>query len=202
VRIGIPRVLNLYSTGPFFRTYLEAIGIQKQNVVFSDETTEEMWVEGRQVRLDRPLLPLEGRAGAHPPPALQGAHGEEAAQVHLLPHPHAREQLRVDTMDNASCPIVAGAPDVMKAAFTKEVDFFATRGIEFLDPALSFEEPNADGAAHVRDLRPAPRHHRGRERPRLHREGWKALNQFDQDVQEKGRAILETVEARTASRSS
>ena len=28
-------------------------------------------------------------------------------------------------MDNASCPIVAGTPDVMKAAFTKEVDFFA-----------------------------------------------------------------------------
>ena len=26
-----------------------------------------------------------------------------------------------DTMDNASCPIVAGAPDVMKAAFTKAV---------------------------------------------------------------------------------
>ena len=44
-------------------------------------------------------------------------------------------------MDNASCPIVAGAPDVMKAAFTKEVDFFATRGIEYLDPALSFVEP-------------------------------------------------------------
>ena len=32
-------------------------------------------------------------------------------------------------MDTASCPIVAGAPDVMKAAFTKEVDFFAERGI-------------------------------------------------------------------------
>ena len=46
-----------------------------------------------------------------------------------------------DTMDNASCPIVAGAPDVMKAAFTKEVDFFATRGIEYLDPAVSFVEP-------------------------------------------------------------
>ena len=43
-------------------------------------------------------------------------------------------------MDNASCPIVAGVPDVMKAAFTKEVDFFATRGIEYLDPALTFIE--------------------------------------------------------------
>jgi predicted nucleotide-binding protein (sugar kinase/HSP70/actin superfamily) len=46
-----------------------------------------------------------------------------------------------DTMDNASCPIVAGTPDVMKAAFTKEVDFFAQRGIEYLDPALTFVEP-------------------------------------------------------------
>jgi predicted nucleotide-binding protein (sugar kinase/HSP70/actin superfamily) len=38
-RIGIPRVLNIYSTAPYFRTYFEALGIPKQNVVFSDETT-------------------------------------------------------------------------------------------------------------------------------------------------------------------
>src|SRR6202000_974686 len=44
-------------------------------------------------------------------------------------------------MDTASCPIVAGAPEVMKAAFTKETDFFATRGIEYLDPAMTFTEP-------------------------------------------------------------
>ncbi len=29
----------------------------------------------------------------------------------------------------------------MKAAFTKEIDFFAERGIEYLDPALTFTEP-------------------------------------------------------------
>src|SRR5258708_28677210 len=46
VRIGMPRVLNMYSTAPWFRTYFEAIGIQKQNVVFTEPTTEEMWVEG------------------------------------------------------------------------------------------------------------------------------------------------------------
>ena len=39
VRIGIPRVLNLYSTGPYFRTYFEALGMPKQNVVFSDDTS-------------------------------------------------------------------------------------------------------------------------------------------------------------------
>ena len=31
-----------------------------------------------------------------------------------------------NVMDGTSCPIVAGVPDVMKAAFTKEVDFFKT----------------------------------------------------------------------------
>ncbi|HTQ42575.1 MAG TPA: BadF/BadG/BcrA/BcrD ATPase family protein, partial [Polyangiaceae bacterium] len=46
VRIGIPRVLNLYSTGPFWRTYFETIGLDTRNVVFSDETSEEMWQAG------------------------------------------------------------------------------------------------------------------------------------------------------------
>jgi predicted nucleotide-binding protein (sugar kinase/HSP70/actin superfamily) len=44
-------------------------------------------------------------------------------------------------MDYASCPIVAGAPNVLKAAFTKEIDFFAQRGITYLDPALTMTEP-------------------------------------------------------------
>src|SRR5215813_1676577 len=56
-RIGIPRVLNIYSTAPFLRTYLEALGIPKQNVVFSDETTEEMWVEGGKYGSIDPCYP-------------------------------------------------------------------------------------------------------------------------------------------------
>ena len=37
--------------------------------------------------------------------------------------------------------LVAGTPDVMKAAFTKETDFFETRGIKYVDPAMTFTEP-------------------------------------------------------------
>ena len=152
------------------------IGIPKQNVVFSDETTEEMWVEGGKYGSIDPCFPSKV-AQAHIHNLLfDAAHREEAAQVHLLPDPHARANFVADTMDNASCPIVAGAPDVMKAAFTKEVDFFATRGIEYLDPALSFVEPTLMRAAHVRDVRAAPRHHRGRERLTPARRRWKALD--------------------------
>ena len=55
--------------GPFWRTYLETLGIQKRNVVFSDDTTEEMWPRAANTARSI-LLPLQGRAGAHPQPAL------------------------------------------------------------------------------------------------------------------------------------
>jgi predicted nucleotide-binding protein (sugar kinase/HSP70/actin superfamily) len=97
-------------------------------------------------------------------------------------------------MDNASCPIVAGAPDVMKAAFTKEMDFFATRGIEYLDPAVSFVEPTLM-ARRLFETFGSRLGVTEDENDHACREAWKALNLFDQDVQEKGRAILETVEA-------
>jgi len=38
-------------------------------------------------------------------------------------------------MDTARARIVAGAPEVMKAAFTKETDFFAQAESRYLDPA-------------------------------------------------------------------
>jgi predicted nucleotide-binding protein (sugar kinase/HSP70/actin superfamily) len=97
-------------------------------------------------------------------------------------------------MDNASCPIVAGCPDVMKAAFTKEVDFFATRGIEYLDPALSFVEPILMRRRLFETFGPRLGVTED-ESDFACKEGWKALDAFERDLQDKGRAILETVEA-------
>jgi predicted nucleotide-binding protein (sugar kinase/HSP70/actin superfamily) len=195
VRIGIPRVLNLYSTAPWFRTYFETLGIAKQCVMFSEPTTEEMWVEGGKYGSIDPCYPSKV-AQAHVHQLLFHTHEPEKKKplkyifFPILTHVN---NFVSDTMDNASCPIVAGAPDVMKAAFTKEVDFFATRGIEYLDPALSFVEPTL---MHRRMFDTFG--------PRLGitedendfacKEGWKALNGFERDLQEKGRAILETVE--------
>jgi activator of 2-hydroxyglutaryl-CoA dehydratase/predicted nucleotide-binding protein (sugar kinase/HSP70/actin superfamily) len=193
IRIGIPRVLNLYSTGPFFRAYFEALGIPKTGVVFSDETTEELWVKGGKYGSIDPCFPSKV-AQAHIHNLLFDIHSEKKPLKYLFfPILTHVPNWIVDTVDNASCPIVAGCPDVMKAAFTKEVDFFATRGIEYLDPALSFVEPTL---MHKRLFETFG--------PRLQitedendfacKQGWKALNGFEKDLQEKGRAILETVE--------
>src|SRR5262249_44802052 len=40
VQVGIPRVLNIYSTAPIWRTYFETLGIKSEHIVFSDYTTE------------------------------------------------------------------------------------------------------------------------------------------------------------------
>ncbi len=65
---------------PFFRAYFEALGPRPStNVVFSDAHERGDVGRGRQVRLDRPVLPEQGGAGAHPQPALPPARaGAEA----------------------------------------------------------------------------------------------------------------------------
>jgi len=194
IRIGMPRVLNMYSTAPFFRTYFEALGIPKQNIVFSDETTEEMWVEGGKYGSIDPCYPSKV-AQAHIHNLLFHQHSD-AKPLRYIFFPiltHVANFVS-DTMDNASCPIVAGAPEVMKAAFTKEVDFFASRGIEYLDPALSFVEPNLM-AKRLFETFASRLGITQDENDHACREAWKALTIFENDLQDKGRAILETVEA-------
>jgi predicted CoA-substrate-specific enzyme activase len=194
VRIGMPRVLNMYSTGPWFRTYFEALGIPKTNVVFSDETTEELWVAGGKYGSIDPCYPSKV-AQAHIHHLLFEQHTEKRPLKYIFfPVLTHVNNFVADTMDNASCPIVAGAPEVMKAAFTKEVDFFATRGIEYLDPALSFVEPTLMARRLFQVFGPRLGVTED-ENDHACREAWKALTMFDKDVEEKGRAILETVEA-------
>jgi predicted nucleotide-binding protein (sugar kinase/HSP70/actin superfamily) len=155
-----------------------------------------MWLEGSRYGAVDPCFPAK------------------AAQAHihnLLFHKHQPEKGRsldyiyfpllnyipgfvTDTMDNVACPIVSGTPAVMKAAFTKEVDFFAQRGIEYVDEAAAIEEPNylkktmfaswGQRLGITRDESDFAVEH-----------GLKALRAFNLDVEDKGRAILETVEA-------
>jgi predicted nucleotide-binding protein (sugar kinase/HSP70/actin superfamily) len=194
VRIGIPRVLNLYSTAPFFRTYFEALGIPKQNIVFSDETTEEMWAEGGKYGSIDPCYPSKV-VQAHLHNLLFHKHTEKKPLTYIFfPIVTHMTNFVTDTMDNATCPIVAGAPNVMKAAFTKEVDFFAQRKIEYVDPSVSFVEPNLMAKRLFSTWGPRLGITED-ENDHACREGWKALTMFEEDLQAKGKAILDAVEA-------
>jgi predicted nucleotide-binding protein (sugar kinase/HSP70/actin superfamily)/activator of 2-hydroxyglutaryl-CoA dehydratase len=193
IRIGIPRAMNIYSTAPFWRHYFQALGFDQRNLVFSEYTTEEIWVEGGKYGSIDPCYPSKV-VQAHIHNLLFHQHTEDKP-LHYIFFPvltHVPNFVS-DTMDNAACPIVAGVPEVMKAAFTKETDFFATRGITYLDPAFSFQEPTLMRQqlfAAFGELFSVTQD----ESDFAFEEGMKALNELDRNLQEKGRAILEQVE--------
>jgi predicted nucleotide-binding protein (sugar kinase/HSP70/actin superfamily) len=196
IRVGIPKVLNIWTLAPFLRTYLEALGIQKQNVVFSDYTSEEMWLEGGKYGSIDPCYPSKV-AQAHIHNLLFHHHEEEEGgkKLKYIFFPcitHVPAGLN-KVMDTASCPIVAGAPEVMKAAFTKETDFFAQRGIEYLDPAMTFTEPMLMKRQLFECFGPKLEITED-ENDFAVDQAWKALAIVDQDLQKKGKAILEQVE--------
>ncbi|MBW1761153.1 MAG: CoA activase, partial [Deltaproteobacteria bacterium] len=56
-RVGIPRVLNMYSTAPFYRTFFEVLGVRPKNIVFSDPSSEEMFAEGGKYGSVDPCYP-------------------------------------------------------------------------------------------------------------------------------------------------
>lgn len=195
VRIGMPRVLNMYSTGPFFRTFFETLGVPKENIVWSNATTEESWAEGGRYGSIDPCFPSKVTQ-SHIHELLNHAHTDaKRGPLNYIYYPcltHVPNWVS-GTQDNTSCPIVAGNPNVLKAAFTKETNFFEKAGIEYLDAALSFSEPNLmkrrlfeiwgprlgvteDEVEFAAD------------------EGQVALAEFDRLLQVKGKEILEQVE--------
>jgi len=197
VKIGLPRVLNMYSMGPFFRTYLESVGIPKRNVIWSVPTDEEMWVEGGRYGSIDPCFPSKV-IQAHVHDLIFHAHEDEKKRRGPLdyiwyPCITTVPSWVTNVMDTASCPIVAGSPKVAKAAFTKEVDFFERAGIQWIDSSLQFAEPwllkkrlfetwgpllgiTEDESDHAAD------------------QGWKALDAFDEHLQDRARDIIAQVE--------
>lgn len=191
-RIAMPRVLNMYSTGPFWRTYFEAAGLDKRNVIFSGPSGEEMFAAGGKYGSVDPCYPAKV-VQAHIHELLFEVHPNKPIDAIFFPILTHVPSFMEELADTATCPIVAGTPDVIKAAFTKERDFFKDRGIEYLDPVFSFAEP-----VRMKELL----FQAFGERLGLTRDesdfaadqGFSILKSWDEDIQEKGKAILEQVE--------
>lgn len=192
LRIGIPRVLNIWSTAPFWRTYFETLGIGTNNIVFSDFTSEDMWLEGGKYGSIDPCYPSKV-AQAHVHNLLFKHHEKKPLDYIFFPCiTHIPTHLQ-NVMDSASCPIVAGAPNVIKAAFTKEINFFAARGVAYLDPAVTFTERHLM----KQQLYEAFHEHLQMtedESDFAVEQAWRAMDIFDAEMQERGKMILEQVE--------
>ncbi len=192
IRIGMPKALNMWSTGPFWRAYFEALGLKPRNIVFSDDTSEELWQAGGKYGSVDPCYPAKVvQAHIH---NLMFTHHEKKPLDYIFFPSITHIPTFVDSvMDTACCPIVAGTPNVIGATFTKETDFFAQRNIQYLDTAVSLNEPLLlkhkmfEQFEEYLDITED-------ENNFAVDEAYKALDNFDRIMQEKGRAVLDQVE--------
>jgi predicted nucleotide-binding protein (sugar kinase/HSP70/actin superfamily) len=140
LRVGIPRVLNVWSTHQFWIGCLTALGISPENIVFSSETSEPQFQDFGK-----------GRGSVdccYPVKSMSGHYGElvfgqrERIDVLLSPLIHTLPSfLRGHVEGTYACTRVMAGPENIKAGFLKEGDLFAQNGIRYVSPFVSLGEP-------------------------------------------------------------
>ena len=195
VRIGIPRVLSLYSTAPLFRAYFETLGVLRQNIVFSPPTSEKLYSAGARYGSVDTCFPSKV-VQSHLHHLLFETHKPGSDPLHYLFFPSVTclPTFIEHALDSTSCPIVAGTPNVMKAAFNREIPFFERAGIEYVDGVVTLEEPHYF-KRQMFEMWGERLQITEDESDFAVDQGWAALGKFDAEMQQRGREVLEQVEA-------
>jgi hypothetical protein len=136
LRIGIPRVLSMYAYAPLFSAYLESLGVRAENIVYSDVTTGEMYRAGSSRGSIDPCFPSK-IAIAHFHNLLFKQHERQPLDVIFFPMFDVLASPLVNTKANNGCPTASITPETVEAAFTKETDLIAERGIQYIHPLVN-----------------------------------------------------------------
>lgn len=188
IRIGIPKVLNIWSTHQFWIGFLTALGIRFENIVFSGDSSEEQY---RAFGKGRGAVD-----SCYPVKVISGHYGEllfgQKKKIDLFLSPMIMSMpsiLKGHVIDTLACPRVMAAPENIKSGFLKESDLFAENGITYLSPFVELGEP----AAVPRQLFDTLHEALGLGLPEAKQAveaGYKALDVFNRDLRRKAREIL------------
>ncbi len=138
VRVGIPRVFNFYAFAPFFTGYLESLGVDPKNIVFSEFTSLEMYRAGATRGAIDPCFPSKV-ALAHVHNLLFVKHKRHPLDCIFFPMVEVLPSRVVATRASNACPTVSLTPQTVRAALTKDSDLFAEMGVKYLDGLLDME---------------------------------------------------------------
>jgi len=192
IKIGIPRVLNQYSTNPLFSAYFEALGIQPQNLIYSDFTDEKLYKDGAKRGAIDPCFP--SKVGIpHVHNLLFTQHEKKKLDYIFFPMIDDLPTPLKNVQASRACPTVTATPEAVKAAFTKEGDIFAEKGIRYLDTFVNvgtpklFERQMLEQFVDIFGLSPE-------ENSRAVAEGFMALKQFEDMQRRMGRETIEMLE--------
>ena len=190
MRVGIPRVLNVWSTHQFWIGFLLALGISQENVIFSSQTSEDQFREFGK-----------GRGSVdccYPVKCMSGHYGEllfglkKKINVLLSPMIYSLPSfLHGNVVDTLSCTRVMAGPENIKAGFVKERDLFQENNVVYASPFVSLGDSEDTVAGqmfqHLRDTFDLD----WAETRQAVKAGFAALRAFDQKMRQRTRAILQ-----------
>ncbi len=186
--MGIPKVLNIWSTHQFWVGFLTALGIAPENIIFSSDTSEEQY---REFGKGRGTVDC-----CYPVKCISGHYGEllfglkKKIDILLSPMIYSLPSfLRGHVLDTLTCTRVMAGPENIKAGFLKERDVFAESGVIYASPFVSLGEPAVvpdqlyDALKDVLQLD-------YEETARAVAAGYRALDAFTQKMRQQSREIL------------
>jgi activator of 2-hydroxyglutaryl-CoA dehydratase/predicted nucleotide-binding protein (sugar kinase/HSP70/actin superfamily) len=192
LRIGIPRVLNLFAYAPLFSAYLESLGVAPGNIVYSDYTSDDLYRAGAGRGAIDPCFPSKV-AVAHVHNLIFVKHARRPLDCIFLPMFDVLCSPLVNVCGVNACPTAAATPDTVKAAFTREEDLFAQHGIRYLNPLVNLSDRRLlarqlFGAwAPVLGLSPG-------ENERAIEAGFSALDAYEHDLRRRARDVIDGLE--------
>jgi len=193
LRIGIPRILSLYAYAPLFSAYLESLGVRAENIVYSDVTSSEMYRSGSSRGSIDPCFPSK-IAIAHFHNLLFRQHALKPLDAIFFPMFDVLASKLFNTRANNGCPTASITPETVEAAYTKETDLFAQRGIQYLHPLVNLSHR----ALFVRQMFQAWEPLLGlseQENQRAVTVGFRELERYEAGLQRHAREVLDQLEA-------
>src|SRR5262245_60991439 len=192
LRIGMPRVLNMYVYAPFFSAYFESLGVPGGNLVYSDFTSGELYREGSGRGAIDPCFPAKiGIAHVHN--LLFAKHAKKKLDAIFFPMVDKLHTPLVNLQGSNACPTVTVTPNTVKAAFTKENDVFAEQGVVYLDPLIDFSDRPLLGQQLFQALEPLLGLSR-EENARAVETGFRELAAYESDIRRRARTVIDQLE--------
>src|SRR5271165_2580603 len=192
LRIGIPRVLNIYTYAPLFNAYFESLGVQPENVIYSDYTSSELYRAGASRGAIDPCFPAKIGI-SHVYNLIQEKHRKKPLDAIFFPMYDVLHSPLVKIVGANACPTVTATPETVKAAFTKENDVFAEHNVKYIDPVLNF----ADRKLFAHQMLQAWQSLLGlslEENDRAIESGFQALNHYETTIRRRALQVLEQLE--------
>ena len=190
LRVGVPRVLNMWSTHQFWIGFLGALGIDARRIEFSGDTSEE---QARNHAKGRGTVDC-----CYPVKCVSGHYGELLARhkrkidILLSPMVYSLPSfLTGHVAASLACPRVMAAAENIKAGFLKERDAFGEHDVRYVAPLVSLgDRPLVPRQLYdaLKDVIPGLS---AKETERAVDEGYRALETYDRRMRRKSREVLE-----------